>query len=98
VRISAPSGYRHGDNDIWDHCVLCGDRWWPGAELGEYEGRKYCHRHLAAKLANVIDVSSWELTEERGAEYDAPATDLTTLCSPVAVYDACLYDGIYVYD
>jgi hypothetical protein len=53
---------------------------------------------LAAKLANVIDVSSWELTEERGAEYDAPATDLTTLCSPVAVYDACLYDGIYVYD
>ena len=68
MRISAPSGYRHGDNSAWDHCVLCGDRLWPDAELGEYDGRKYCTLHLQAKLANEIDTSSWDLGEEHTDE------------------------------
>ena len=68
MRISAPSGYRHGGNDTWGHCILCGDRLWPGSALGDYEGKQYCTQHLAAKLANLIDPSTYDLTEDRNDE------------------------------
>jgi hypothetical protein len=65
MRISAPSGFRHGYNLAWDHCVLCGDRLWPETMLGEYEGQKYCRAHLGAKLDSDIDPESFDVTEER---------------------------------
>lgn len=68
MRISAPSDYRRGGNQAWDHCVLCGDRLWPESSLGEYEGKKYCTGHLTAKLANLIDPSQFDLTEDRDTE------------------------------
>lgn len=68
MRISAPGGFRRGGNDEWDHCALCGDRLWPGASLADYEGKQYCSGHLAAKLADVIDTSSWDLSEDRGSD------------------------------
>lgn len=33
--------------------------------LGEFEGKTYCNAHLAAKLANEIDPSTYDFTEDR---------------------------------
>jgi len=65
LKFSPPQGYRQGGNQAWDNCVLCGDRYYPESMLGEYEGKKYCNAHLAAKLANEIDPSQFDLTEDR---------------------------------
>lgn len=64
MRFTPPSS-RQGGNQAWDACVLCGsNRLWPESALGEYEGKKYCNAHLTAKLANEIDPSTINLTEE----------------------------------
>lgn len=66
MRISPPQGYRLGGNQAWDTCVYCGaNRYYPESMLGEYEGRKYCNAHLAAKLGNEIDPSTFNLIEDR---------------------------------
>lgn len=37
-------------NQGWFKCVLCGGRLWPEGMISEYNGKKYCPGHFAAKV------------------------------------------------